>query len=550
MPSYTTPGVYVEEVSVLPPSVAEVATAVPAFIGFTEKGPAGAIKVAEIKTLLDYEQVFGGPKPSPFRVDVNGNLAGVDVDAPPSYLLWYCLSHYFKNGGGRCYVVSVGDFTTADANKKQALIDGVKRLAQEDEPTLVVVPEVVHLAKPDYDEVNQENLAHCANMQDRFGILDVKQEADAAAQFRSGIIANFSYGAAYYPYIKTSLTHTPPRDQNGKLALPIDGSSIGASDGTWTKTVGGLSVSFTGPAGSTPTVAVTEGEDPISFSTNGGALVIENGDGKTSTEIGDAWTTWSAANPANGFAISVQTGATAVSAASAATLDVATPANPGTGPKTLADVETSNTTLYNSIAKQLQSQRVVLPPSAAIAGIYARTDRERGVWKAPANAGVAAVIEPMIKITADDQSALNVDANTGKSINALRAFAGKGTLVWGARTLAGNDNEWRYVNVRRLFIMIEESTKKATSFAVFEPNDATTWLKVKGMIESFLYGLWERGALQGNTPEAAYYVNVGLGKTMTTQDILEGRMVVEIGVAAVRPAEFIVLRFSHKLPEA
>jgi phage tail sheath protein FI len=98
--------------------------------------------------------------------------------------------------------------------------------------------------------------------------------------------------------------------------------------------------------------------------------------------------------------------------------------------------------------------------------------------------------------------------------------------------------------------MIEESSRKSTSFAVFEPNDMTTWLKVKGMIESFLYGLWERGALAGSSPDAAYFVNVGLGKTMTDQDILEGRMIVEVGIAAVRPAEFIVLRFSHKLQEA
>ena len=104
--------------------------------------------------------------------------------------------------------------------------------------------------------------------------------------------------------------------------------------------------------------------------------------------------------------------------------------------------------------------------------------------------------------------------------------------------------------VRRLFITIEESTRKASSFAVFEPNDAMTWLKVKAMIDSYLYGLWEQGALAGSRQEQAYYVNVGLGKTMTAQDILEGRMIVEIGVAAVRPAEFIILRFSHKMQEA
>ena len=172
------------------------------------------------------------------------------------------------------------------------------------------------------------------------------------------------------------------------------------------------------------------------------------------------------------------------------------------------------------------------------------------MWKAPANVSVSGILGPQTRITNDAQERLNVDPTAGKSINAIRSFAGKGTLVWGARTLAGNDNEWRYVSVRRLFIMIEESARKSTAFAVFEPNDATTWLKVKGMLESYLYGLWERGALQGSTPEQAYFVNVGLGKTMTAQDVLEGRMIVEIGIAAVRPAEFIILRFTHKLPEA
>ncbi|MFB3131209.1 MAG: phage tail sheath family protein, partial [Rhodothermales bacterium] len=206
--------------------------------------------------------------------------------------------------------------------------------------------------------------------------------------------------------------------------------------------------------------------------------------------------------------------------------------------------------VHAQIKTALGAERVTLPPSPAMAGIYARVDRERGVWKAPANVSVASVISLTKTITNQDQDNLNIDATSGKSINAIRSFTGRGTLVWGARTLAGNDNEWRYVPVRRLFIMIEESTQKATAFAVFEPNDAGTWLKVKAMIESYLYGLWQQGALAGSTPETAYFVNVGLGKTMTTQDILEGRMIVEIGIAAVRPAEFIILRFSHKMQEA
>ena len=156
---------------------------------------------------------------------------------------------------------------------------------------------------------------------------------------------------------------------------------------------------------------------------------------------------------------------------------------------TLASIQSTQTAVYNQVKTRLAQQRVILPPSAAIAGIYARVDRDRGVWKAPANVSVSSVIGPVSKISHQAQEDLNVDPTAGKSINAIREFTGKGTLVWGARTLAGNDNEWRYVPVRRLFNLIEESTQKATAFAVFEPNDATTWLKVKAMIESYLYGL-------------------------------------------------------------
>ncbi|MCB0375961.1 MAG: phage tail sheath family protein, partial [Sinomicrobium sp.] len=217
---------------------------------------------------------------------------------------------------------------------------------------------------------------------------------------------------------------------------------------------------------------------------------------------------------------------------------------------TLDSIKNTKTALYAQIVSELAKRRIILPPSPGVAGIYATTDRQRGVWKAPANVSLNAVIAPTVKITSADQEQLNVDANAGKSVNAIRSFTGKGTLVWGARTLAGNDNAWRYVSVRRLFNMIEESTKKASYFAVFEPNDAATWLKVKAMIESFLYGIWQQGGLAGAKEDQAYFVNIGLGKTMTQQDILEGRMVVEIGIAAVRPAEFIILRFSHKLQEA
>ncbi len=191
-----------------------------------------------------------------------------------------------------------------------------------------------------------------------------------------------------------------------------------------------------------------------------------------------------------------------------------------------------------------------VPPSGAVAGVYARVDNARGVWKAPANESLNSVTGPVYTVSAEEQAGMNVDPTAGKSINIIRSFIGKGTLIWGARTLAGNDNEWRYVNVRRFFNMVEESSKKASEQFVFEPNDANTWVKVQGMIENFLTTMWRQGALQGAKPEHAFYVAVGLGKTMTALDILEGRMIVEIGMAVVRPAEFIILRFSHKMAES
>ena len=202
--------------------------------------------------------------------------------------------------------------------------------------------------------------------------------------------------------------------------------------------------------------------------------------------------------------------------------------------------------VFGPIASQVTQTMVLLPPSGAIAGVYAAVDRTRGVWKAPANVSLADVSGVAVKINDQLQEDLNV-TTTGKSVNAIRVFAGKGCLVWGARTLAGNDNEWRYVPVRRFFNMAEESIKKATEPFVFEPNDRGTWVRVRAMIENFLTVQWRQGALAGAVPAQAFFVKVGLGETMTSQDILEGRLIVEVGMAVVRPAEFIILRFAHKM---
>jgi DNA-binding MarR family transcriptional regulator len=188
----------------------------------------------------------------------------------------------------------------------------------------------------------------------------------------------------------------------------------------------------------------------------------------------------------------------------------------------------------------------LLPPSGALAGVYARTDTTRGVWKAPANVALEAVAAPSLAVTEAQQGQLNAPPD-GKAIDVIRASVGKGTLVWGARTLDGNSNEWRYVNVRRTVIYIEQSIRNGLQVLVFEPNEAKTWITATGMVENFLTNLWRQGALQGAKPEYAFFVHCGLGITMTGQDIADGKLIVEIGVALVRPAEFIILRLFQKM---
>lgn len=206
---------------------------------------------------------------------------------------------------------------------------------------------------------------------------------------------------------------------------------------------------------------------------------------------------------------------------------------------------------YKNIMSAVAKQANILPPTGAMAGVYTLVDNTEGVWYAPANRNIDAVVAPMVPINDDQQAPLNVDALAGKSINVIRSFYGRGpAMIWGARTMAGNSLDWKYINVRRLMIMIEQSVANAAFSLVFEPNDASTWTTCESMINNFLHNLWSEGALQGSTPAAAYNVMVGLGKTMTPLDILEGIMRVQVQVAPVRPAEFIIITYEQEMPKA
>lgn len=222
-------------------------------------------------------------------------------------------------------------------------------------------------------------------------------------------------------------------------------------------------------------------------------------------------------------------------------------------PESQAQLASLNQKLYAQymLAKQwIDAANIALntlPSTGAVAGVYAAVDQKRGVWKAPANVSLNEVMRPVLNLTSTQQQDYNVDVGAGKSINIIRKFTGKGTQIWGARTLAGNDNEWRYIPVRRLFSWVEVSVSQGLQQMVFEPNDANTWVRAQAMVENFLILLWRQGALQGSKPELAFFVNIGLGKTMTANDIAQGLMRVEIGMAVVRPAEFVILKLTVKL---
>lgn len=459
--TYKTPGVYVQEISIFPPSVAAVETAIPAFIGYTEKArrreDGDLFQVPHrISSLKEYEFHFGvAVEETNITVNIDTNKTPVEITAKANgesnYLMYYSLQAFFANGGGPCYIVAVDSYANGGEVVDQAtLLTGLGEVKKVDEVTLLVFPDSTNLpGASEYYGLHKEALDQCEELQDRFTVMDVWLDpadptADNVQTLRdtlAGTTNQLKYGAVYYPMLDTTIDY---KYDESATVVTIDGTD--------------------------------------------------------------------------------------------ATMDT---------------LPTTSNARYNQAKAAINGIEHRLPATPAVVGIYARVDSTRGVWKAPANETVDLAIRPAIKINHQEQEGLNVDVNAGKSINAIRAFAGRSpALVWGARTLAGNDNEWRYVSVRRFFNMAEESIKKASEQFVFEPNDANTWVRVRGMIENFLTLQWRAGALAGAVPEDAFFVRVGLGTTMTALDILEGRMIVEIGMAVVRPAEFIILKFSHKMQES
>lgn len=179
---------------------------------------------------------------------------------------------------------------------------------------------------------------------------------------------------------------------------------------------------------------------------------------------------------------------------------------------------------------------VLIAPSFAVAGVYCQTDSAYGPWWTPANISLRGVT-PAVRVTDSGQAA-------DLTINVIRDLSRRTAVVWGGRTQNDTD-DWQYISVKRLFNMLERDIRDALRRVVFNPNTSSTWQAARSAITAYLYGIWQAGGLAGESEDRAFFVNIGRGITMTDKDIVDGIMIVEIGVAAVRPAEFIVLRFSQ-----
>ncbi|MFK7748125.1 MAG: phage tail sheath C-terminal domain-containing protein [Kordia sp.] len=513
------PGVYINEINGFGNSVVPVATAVPAFIGYTPQamyeGKSYTNVPTKITSFSDFQAIFMLPNPAapadpakqyspqyylvaeksqPEKGDymlIDGTYYSIVPDPNTIYYLYNSIRLFYENGGGDAYIVSVGSYGPASGAgmspgdqivnpnvQLNDLANGLALLKNEQEPTMYIAPEATLLSVANNGTLMASMLLQAEEMQTAVAIFDIiggrnpdpVMWMDDITAFRDNTGANgLNYGTAYYPFVGTTIMQT--------------------SDIDYTNLFGG---------------DIKQLEPLLS--------PADNPDQTVETIIGNI-------EKPSGTPLTVSQYNNSLIAAS----------------KT-----------YSTIINHVLSDANMLPPSGGMAGVITVTDNEVGPWQAPANTSMVGASSLPIKLSESQQAGLNVDAVSGKSVNAIRFFNGLGILIWGARTLDGNSQDWRYLSVRRTMTFLEQSCKLAAQAYVFAPNDKNTWEGVKSMIGSFLTGIWKEGGLQGATAAAAFSVECGLGSTMTSDDILNGFMNVTIKVAVVRPAEFIVLTFQQQ----
>lgn len=512
MPEYLAPGVFIEEIERGPKPIEGVGTSTVAFLGETERGPT---KPRFISSYGEFLRLFG------------------DVYDPGKYLP-YAVKSFFDNGGRRAYIarivgpagapstLTLGDFSLTAvgpgvaSDRIYARIEPgtTKRtLAGQTSPSSVgfrlrlfywtSLPQGTQA----FDPVANDKQIPRPSVTEDFDDLSLDPSSPNYWDKRVG------NGNSSLVTLQVAPTATLPSGASG-------GALSGGADGT---TPGAVEYDGQALQADQRTGLAALAMDPY----RDVAIVCAPG---APDDVTQKVITHCELNRFR-FAVIDSPAGTAV----ATSLD----------PRTTID-DTKYAAYYHPwivVSDPRSGNRVKIPPSGAVCGIYALTDNTRGVWKAPANETVAGALDLEFDVTQGEQENLNP-----KGVNAIRRFPGRGIRVWGARTLS-SDPLWKYINVRRLFIFLEASIFYSTQWVVFEPNDPKLWARVKQTVTLFLRSQWREGALFGDKEEEAFSVAVGR-ETMTEDDILNGRLIVEIGIAPVRPAEFVVFRIYQKTSEA
>jgi phage tail sheath protein FI len=571
-----TPGVYTTEIDAFGTGIVGVATAVPIFIGYTEfagdptTGAPMYNQPVPISSMMEYGQYFGGAAPAGFAVAPIGNPnsqsasgsgasgsgsssgSTASTETPAFYAsyvpatgaaaitpfslqstaeageitqfnLYWAMQAFFANGGSQCYIVSVGSYWVGqsptsiptptaqwflDSIGGTALNAGVTAAGYATGPTMTVVPEACLLTLSDYSNVVTAMLSQASVLKDRVAIIDppgilsantltlLEAAQTALAGAIAPAISGASYGAVYAPAINASV--------------------VSPSNILYTNLVdaGGNNATINN-------ILTTQ------------ATQLYSGAALTSVQAAIA-TAFPVADKGAQYSLS-GTGYPTIQNQTLAEWQLA-----------LDNVLLSTLPVFKQIETLVAAAMNILPASPFAAGVWAASDSRNGVWNAPANIALASAVSPLYIMSDAEQGGFNMPVN-GQAINIIRAQPGRGNVVWGARTLDGNSLDYRYIQVRRTLIYIEQSIKQALAPYVFAANDSLTWSTVSAAISSFLTDLWQRGGLMGAKPSEAFTVSVGLGSTMTAQDVLNGYMIVAVTLQLIHPAEFIELTFTQTM---
>lgn len=521
MPTYAAPGVYVEEVPSSQKSLTAAATAIAAFVGFTERAPADdasdpdGVKPRLVTSWTQFEQLYGG--------------------FAPGCMLPLSVYGYFQNGGTIAYVVRIPNTAPASEPSQAALPAADRALGSplsvssiEPGATLTVAVEPVDVGDDAADggEPSPFNLTVMEGEKpvESFPGLTVTpgdrnvEKVVNAESTRIKVKLDLAKDVDLAAVMDVLKPGTYPLVPAAPVSVPVSGRKFAGSESARTG-INGLTIA--------DEVTMVIVPDLVT------AAQKEDG----TVDLG----LWKQVQTALISHCELQGNRMAI-------LD----APPGMNPQQIKEWR-SDVAMYDSAfaamyypwikvenpAASNGNREVLIPPSGHIAGVWARTDETRGVWKAPANDTIRGCLDVERPITKNEQALLNPIG-----INCIRPFGTRGIRIWGARTLS-SDSDWRYVNVRRLFNMVETTILDGTQWTVFEPNDISLWEGVKRTINAFLTGLWKTGALFGTSASQAFYVKCD-EETNPPESIDEGKLVVEVGIAPVKPAEFVIFRISQQ----